>query len=336
MVKLLRNILLPFVPIYYLATSIRNFLYDNKILKSKSYDLPVICVGNLSVGGTGKTPMIEYLVRLLSKDYKLATLSRGYKRKSKGFVLANENSSVSSLGDEPYQYYLKFGDNLQVAVDTNRQDGIQELLDRVEPEVILLDDAFQHRKVKAGFNILLTDYNKLYTDDFLLPTGDLREPKHGAKRADFIIVTKCPQELTNSEQTSIINKLNPNTKQKVFFSTVEYEENILGHNKQQDLSNLKSKHITIITGIANPKPLIDYLKSLGLNFEHLKFRDHHNFTASEIEEFSKKEFILTTEKDFVRLKDFRQIRDRLFYLPIRFEILNSEEFENTLLRFIKT
>ena len=298
--------------------------------------MPVICVGNLSVGGTGKTPMIEYLVRLLSKDYKLATLSRGYKRKSKGFVLANENSSVSSIGDEPYQYYLKFGDYLQVAVDTNRQNGIQELLDRVEPEVILLDDAFQHRKVKAGFNILLTDYNKLYTDDFLLPTGDLREPKHGAKRADLIIVTKCPQEMTNSEQTRIVNRLNPNTNQKVFFSTVVYEENILGHNQQQDLSNLKSKHITLITGIANPKPLIDYLKSLGLNFEHLKFRDHHNFTASEIEEFSKKEFILTTEKDFVRLKDFEQIRDRLFYLPIRFEILNNGEFENTLLRFIKT
>ena len=188
--KLFRKILLPLVPIYYFVTWLRNKLYDLGIKKSISYNFPLICVGNLSVGGTGKTPMIEYLINLLKDDYKLATLSRGYKRKTKGFQLANEDSNAGSIGDEPFQFYSKFKNSIAIAVDSNRQNGIENLQNS-DPDVILLDDAFQHRKVQAGFNILLTTYAKPYYKDMVLPTGDLREPKNGSARAHFIVVTKC-------------------------------------------------------------------------------------------------------------------------------------------------
>ena len=199
MMKLIRNIAFPLVPVYYAVTRLRNKLYDLGLKKSTSYNFPVICVGTLSVGGTGKTPMIEYLIELLKDDYRIATLSRGYKRKSKGFQLANEFSSAESLGDEPFQFYNKFKNTILVAVDTDRTNGIAQLkqLDN-PPDVILLDDAFQHRKVKAGFNILLTTYNKPYFEDFVLPTGNLRESSKGAKRANMIIVTKCPDNLSET------------------------------------------------------------------------------------------------------------------------------------------
>jgi tetraacyldisaccharide 4'-kinase len=192
----LRKILFPFAVLYGFITSIRNFLFDYRILKSYSFPIPVIAVGNLSVGGTGKTPQIEYLIRLLSNKYKIATLSRGYKRKSEGFILANATSNAEILGDEPFQFYKKFP-NIQVAVDANRKNGIEQLLSQSnKPDVILLDDAFQHRKVKAGFYILLTAYNDLFINDFMLPTGNLRESRSGAKRADMIIVTKCPRDIS--------------------------------------------------------------------------------------------------------------------------------------------
>src|SRR6187402_1934602 len=189
----LRKILFPFAILYGFITSIRNFLFDKGILKAYSFDLPVIAVGNLSVGGTGKTPQIEYLIRLLSDKYKVATLSRGYKRQSEGFVLASPASDALQLGDEPFQFYKKFR-NIQVAVDANRKNGIEQLLsDSNSPEIILLDDAFQHRKVKAGFYILLTSYGDLFCNDYMLPTGNLRESRSGAQRANIVIVTKCPQ-----------------------------------------------------------------------------------------------------------------------------------------------
>src|SRR6478752_5452103 len=198
--NLLRKILFPFAVLYGFITSIRNFLYDNNLLKSYSFDLPIIAVGNLSVGGTGKTPQIEYLIRLLSPKYKVATLSRGYKRKSEGFVLADETSNAEILGDEPFQFFQKFK-NIQVAVDANRKNGIEQLLSQSEkPEVILLDDAYQHRKVKAGFYILLTTYDDLFCKDFILPMGNLRESRRGAKRADVVIVTKCPSTITKQKQ----------------------------------------------------------------------------------------------------------------------------------------
>ena len=203
----LRKLLFPFAILYGFITSLRNYLFDKGILKSYSFEIPVIAVGNLNVGGTGKTPQIEYLIRLLSPKYKVATLSRGYKRKSADFVLADADSNAEILGDEPFQYYKKFP-NIQVAVDADRRNGIEQLLNQKEkPEVILLDDAFQHRKVKAGFYILLTAYNDLFCDDFILPTGNLRESRKGAKRADLIIVTKCPQTITEPEQEAISGKL---------------------------------------------------------------------------------------------------------------------------------
>jgi len=224
--NLLRKILFPFAILYGIITSIRNFLFDVGILKSYSFDLPIIAVGNLSVGGTGKTPQIEYLIRLLSDTYKIATLSRGYKRQSKGFVLADSGSNATVLGDEPFQFYQKFPE-IQVAVDADRKNGIEQLLLQKEiPQIILLDDAFQHRKVKAGFYILLTSYGDLYSNDFILPTGNLRESRSGAKRANIVVVTKCPKMLSHKEQKSIQSKLKLTKNQELYFSFIDYDDSI--------------------------------------------------------------------------------------------------------------
>ncbi len=321
--KLLRIISFPLIPIYYLVTWLRNKCYDVGILKSKSYDLPIICVGNLSVGGTGKTPMVEYLIKLLKDDYKLATLSRGYKRKTKGYVLADENASVESIGDEPMQFHEKFKE-ITVAVDADRQNGISQLI-KSGVETIILDDAFQHRKVKAGLNILLTTYDNLYLNDYVLPTGNLREPKNGAKRADIIVITKCPENITDLQKTKIIERIKPKNNQKVFFSYIGYGDISLQVKKQDCF--------TLVTGIANPTPLINYLKDKNLNFEHLKFKDHHTFSASEIESLKRREIILTTEKDYMRLKDYID-DDKLFFLPIEVNIDKSAEFNKIITEFI--
>ena len=331
--KLLRKIFFPIVPIYYVVTSLRNKLFDLNVFKSKSYNLPVICVGNLSVGGTGKTPMIEYLIRLLKDDNTLATLSRGYKRSTSGFKLANGKTKVDEIGDEPYQFHQKFQDIL-VAVDENRQHGIDELLKLDNsPEVILLDDAFQHRKVKAGFNILLTTYSNLYADDIMLPTGDLREPRKGAERADIVVVTKCPTCISDIEKNSIRNKLNLNDNQSLFFSSIAYEDSVFNDNETHTVSELKDKDFTLVTGIANSKPLVDYLKSESLNFEHLNYKDHYNFTGKDLEFLNQKQLIITTEKDFVRLNN-QLTKAKLFYLPIKVEIDNANEFNKLVMEFV--
>lgn len=331
--KLLRKIFFPIVPIYYVVTSLRNKLFDLNVFKSKSYNLPVICVGNLSVGGTGKTPMIEYLIRLLKDDNTLATLSRGYKRSTSGFKLANGKTKVDEIGDEPYQFHQKFQDIL-VAVDENRQHGIDELLKLDNsPEVILLDDAFQHRKVKAGFNILLTTYSNLYADDIMLPTGDLREPRKGAERADIVVVTKCPTCISDIEKNSIRNKLNLNDNQSLFFSSIAYEDSVFNDNETHTVSELKDKDFTLVTGIANSKTLVDYLKSESLNFEHLNYKDHYNFTGKDLEFLNQKQLIITTEKDFVRLNN-QLTKAKLFYLPIKVEIDNANEFNKLVKEFV--
>jgi len=333
-VKWVRNILFPFVPIYYLVTLARNWLYDTGFKSSKSYDFPVICVGNLSVGGTGKSPMIEYLIRLLKDDYKLATLSRGYKRVTEGFVLANENANANTLGDEPFQFYKKFKDDIHVAVDGNRQEGIQQLEEQINPDVILLDDAFQHRKVNAGLNILLTVFDKLYVDDWMLPTGNLREPICGAKRAHIILVTKCPSNLTDKEKSIIAKKLNIGPSQHLFFSEIDYSGSVYSEIREEELSFFKGKKFMVVTGIANPKPFIDFLNEKELIFQHLDFSDHHNFTIKEIHTLEKSNYILTTEKDYVRLKQFDSLKEKLFYLPIEFKIDKTKEFEEIIRRFV--
>lgn len=317
--QLLRNLLFPFSLLYALIVRLRNFFYDKGILSSKSFDIPVICIGNLSVGGTGKTPMTEFLIQLLRPHYKLAVLSRGYKRKSSGFVMADINSTVQELGDEPFQMYQKFQD-ITLAVDADRKEGIQILTDTVKPELIVLDDAYQHRKVKPAFSLLLTSYDELFVDDWYLPTGNLRDSKSAAKRANLIVVTKCSPNLTLEEQAKITKKLSPRSNQKVLFSYLQYDNHVYSDSNHLEVDTLKGKALTLVTGIANPAPLVRHLKSLGLTFEHLEFKDHHFFTDREINVLGKKELIITTEKDYVRLG--AKISN-LYYLPVRHRFIND-------------
>ncbi|WP_406683019.1 tetraacyldisaccharide 4'-kinase [Seonamhaeicola sp. MEBiC1930] len=333
--KIIRYIFFPFVPVYYAVTWLRNKLYDNGIKESTSYKFPVICVGNLSVGGTGKTPMIEYLIRILKEDYNVATLSRGYKRKTEGFQLAEAYCNADTLGDEPFQFYNKFKDDIQVAVDADRTNGIERLrASNFSPDIVLLDDAFQHRKVKAGFNILLTTYSNPYFNDYVLPTGDLREPRSGAKRAHAIVVTKCPSDLTHNEKNNLLKRIKPDESQKVFFSSINYSENVFSEELTKELINLNN--FTLVTGIANAKPLVSFLNDKDLKFNHLNFKDHHNFTQNEIDDLAIESLIITTEKDFMRLKDYEELKGKLFYLPIEVSIDNSESFNSMINGFIKT
>jgi tetraacyldisaccharide 4'-kinase len=292
-------------------------------------------VGNLSVGGTGKTPMIEYLIQLLKEDYYVGTLSRGYGRQTKGFLLADETATAKTIGDEPFQFYQKFSEII-VSVGEDRQLAIEQLLQlEKSPDVLLLDDAFQHRKVKAGLNILLTSYNDLYVNDMVLPTGNLREPKSGAKRADFIIVTKCPENISVEEQEKIKSELKIESHQQLYFSSISYSDEIVSKDTKIGLEELKSKPFTLVTGIANPKPLVDYLNKKGFKFNHEAYKDHHDFSATEISELETKELIVTTEKDYMRLKD-RLKHNNVYYLPIASNILNAEAFNNNIKTFIKS
>lgn len=334
LVKLLRYILFPFVPFYYLATWFRNKLYDFGLKTSKSFDVPVICVGNLSVGGTGKTPMLEYLIKLLRKDYNLATLSRGYKRKSKGFIIADKLSNNTTVGDEAFQLYKKF-DDIIVSVDSNRSNGITQLLNiDSKPDVILMDDGFQHRSVKAGCYILLTSYDCLYSKDMVLPTGNLREPKSGADRAQIIVVTKCPEHLSQIERQDIINSLGPKKQHHVFFSSISYSGIIKNSSGEKNLLSLKGKHFTLVTGIANPQPLVEFLNSEGLRFQHLNYTDHYEFTEKDILALKAKGLLVTTEKDFMRLEPYFKNSDTIFYLPIETILDEHEHFDSLIKKFI--
>lgn len=299
---LLKKILFPVSLMYGLVVYLRNRFYDWGIFPSKSYKTPIICVGNLSVGGTGKTPMVELLLSLLQDKYKVAVLSRGYRRKSKGFVLATQQSTVADLGDEPYQIHTKFN-KVQVAVDADRQNGIVILEQDIKPDVIILDDAFQHRKVKPDFSILLTAFDSLYTSDWYLPTGNLRDSRSEAKRADIVVVTKNPRESSEAEHSTIKHRLGPKQHQKMLFSYLDYDLKLYGNGALKDIDDLKDKKVTLVTGIANPKPLLDFLEENEISFDHLSFQDHHNFSPQELETLKLKPNVLTTEKDYMRLKD---------------------------------
>jgi tetraacyldisaccharide 4'-kinase len=331
----LRKILFPFALVYGWITQFRNFLFDVGILKSYSFHIPVIAVGNLTVGGTGKTPQIEYLVRLLSEQYSVATLSRGYKRKSKGFILADENSNAMILGDEPYQMHLKFP-KIQVAVDADRKNGIEQLLlQKNKPEIIVLDDAFQHRKVKAGFYILLTTYDDLFVNDWMLPTGNLRESRNGAKRADLIVVTKCPTTISESDRSRIREKLGID--KPLFFSTISYDDSVYSLNSVKSIAEIKSIPKLLVAGIAKPQPFFEYMQNE--NDDIMEFTDHHHFTEKDIDKIKNRagnRFIITTEKDFVRLKDSIQ-NTQLFYLPIRTKLLvDAIDFDTIVLEYAKS
>jgi len=331
---ILRYLLFPFSILYGWITSIRNFLFDKGILKSYSFDIPIIAVGNLSVGGTGKTPQIEYLIRLLSSNYKIATLSRGYKRKSEGFVLADSNSNAEILGDEPFQIHQKFP-NIHVAVDAQRKNGIEQLLKLDnKPEVILLDDAFQHRKVKAGFYILLSSFDDLYFNDFMLPTGNLRESRSGAKRANVIIITKCPKDLSELAQQNMIKKIGLNVP--IFFSFIDYDSEVYNEFESKKVEEIIDVDKLLLAGIAKPEPFFAYLQA-EKNVK-LVYPDHHNFSEKDIEEIKNKannKLIITTEKDYVRLKN--QNLKSLFYLPIKSSFISKgDDFNQTILNYVGT
>ena len=332
--KFLRFLLFPFTLIYDLITRIRNLFFELGFLKQTSFNIPIIVVGNLSVGGTGKTPQIEYLIRLLKGGFKTAVLSRGYKRKTKGFVLLNGTHSAEDVGDEPLQYFKKFKD-IDVAVDVNRVNGILKLITNTSPNLVLLDDAFQHRKVKGSFYILLTKYDDLFTDDFLLPTGNLRESRAGAKRADIILVTKSPIDLSETSKNKIRDKFKK-YKTNVFFTTISYDLKTSGYNSIF-VDDLKDFEVLLITGIANPKPLVSFLNEKNVIFKHLKFSDHHNFTDKEIEKIKKdfdglnssKKLILTTEKDYVRLESSIE---NISFLGIQTSFMEEQKLFNSIIK----
>ncbi len=314
----LRILLYPFSILYDGITGLRNIGFDKGWLKETRFKTRIIAVGNLSTGGTGKTPMIEYLIRQHT-DKKVAVLSRGYGRKTKGYLEASSTSLSMEVGDEPLQFKLKYPDAI-VAVCEKRIDGVEQLIEQHSPELILLDDAYQHRYVKASEYILLTSYDKLYFRDYLLPAGDLRESRTGADRADSIIVTKCPSNLSPAEMQSIKSRINPKQHQQVYFATISYAEEASGMDTKILLSSLNGKNVAVITGIAKPKFFIDHLKS-NMMVEHMKFPDHHHFSDKEIESFRKHEVILTTEKDFVRLREYGM--KNLFYVPIEMKFLGT-------------
>lgn len=331
--KSFRILLLPFALLYGLIIIIRNWLYDKSIMKSTAFGLPLISVGNLSVGGTGKSPMVEFLVVHLKGRFKVATLSRGYKRKTKGYALANDNTTAIDIGDEPLQFYKKFPD-VPIAIGEERITAIPQLLhDRPETKVIILDDAFQHRAIKPGFNILLTDYGNLYTRDFFLPTGDLRDSKSSYKRADMIIVTKCRGDLSLQEKESLQKELNPQPHQKIFFSCIAY--GLPYHILHGNFYSLDDQtEVLLVTGIANPKPLKSFLEEHIHTYYMMHYNDHHIFSIDDWKDIKKrfaainaqKKIVLTTEKDAMRLLKFStEIDGMAFYvMPIEHKFLFGE------------
>ena len=341
-----RVLLLPFALVYGLVINIRNYLYNKQYLRSAQFGLPLICVGNLAVGGTGKSPMVEYLIDLLQPYFSIATLSRGYKRKTRGYALASESTTALDIGDEPMQFHIKYP-QLTVAVGEERIVAIPQLLhDRPGTQAIILDDAFQHRAITAGLNILLTEYSNLFTRDYFLPTGDLRDQRSSYKRAELVVVTKCPVDLTEEEKRKIIAEINPGKEQQVYFTTIEYgiPYHITSHENKQITGD---DEVLLVCGIANPKPLKQYLDDQAATYYQLDYRDHHIFSIDDLKDIQKKymqinaaqKLILTTEKDAVRLIKFsKEMSDLpLYVLPIRHRFLfnEAEQFNRTVVDFIQ-
>ena len=343
--RLLRLLLFPFSFLYALAVIIRNWAYDQGIFKSRRFKIPIISVGNLAVGGAGKSPMTEYLVSLLKDEYKLATLSRGYGRRTKGFLTVKTSSLAEDIGDEPLQFKKKFPD-ITAAVCEDRVEGIKEL--NQHHELIIMDDAFQHRAVKPGLSILLFDYSSLQKFQWFLPTGDLREPLSGRKRADLIVITKAPDKLSDEERRSLTGKVAPFPRQEVFFSSFEYAplQRVSDSKAQLKLSDVNpGTKVLLLTGIANPMPLLAYLKQFTTDISWHQYPDHHHFTRKNIAKLVKEfkaistsdKLIVTTEKDAQRLGSYH-IQELLrplpvYYLPVKACIQSpGEEQFNDLIR----
>jgi tetraacyldisaccharide 4'-kinase len=318
---------------YWFVTYIRNKAFDWGIFKSTAFRVPVICVGNLSLGGTGKTPMIEWLVRELSDSIEVAVLSRGYKRTSTGFQIYSSQSTAAQFGDEPLQLAQKFN-NITVAVDANRRNGIEQLL-RLRPglKLILLDDAFQHRWVFSDIKILLTTYQNPYFNDCVLPSGNLRESKDGAKRADFIVVTKCPNELSEEARSSFQTKLKLTSSQTGYFTSIGYPNRLVGKGSPLLVDFVKQEFV-LVTGIAQPSSLLAYLDRHKASYTHLSFSDHHSFSDTDVARIKRiagQNPILTTEKDAVRLRHLLT-KESFFVLPMQMQFLNDSK---TLVEVIK-
>jgi tetraacyldisaccharide 4'-kinase len=341
---LLNYLLFPFFLIYRGIVVCRNWLYEKQIFKSSSFDFPVIAIGNLSMGGTGKTPHTEYLIRLLQDEYAVTTLSRGYGRKTNEFMIAEKGDTALMIGDEPLQYFLKFP-NINVTVEKKRVLGVLYILHFLpKTEVVLLDDAFQHRALRAGLNILITDFSKPFFKDKLPPFGELREPVSGAKRAHVIIVSKCPYSLTQEQRYNFLNAIKlPEIP--VFFSCMKYGTPYEGKTGIALTSMLSDYEILLITGIANPQPLYDYLTEQGVLFTSLKYNDHHKFTERDCntitEKFgtftTSKKMVLTTEKDYTRMMHIDSLKELpLYCLPIEVEFLNEkEQFDELIKTYVR-
>lgn len=338
--------LLPLSWLYGLGVKVRNLLFTWEVYKEESFPIPVICLGNLTVGGTGKTPHTEYLIRLL-RHYDTAILSRGYGRETKGFVLASPTTTAKQIGDEPYQIYQKFPFTT-VAVQEKRTEGIKRLMEEHHPQVILLDDAYQHRYVKAGLNILLTDYNRLMTRDHLLPAGRLREPLSGKDRAHVIIITKCPV-LTANELQELRQEIKPGSNQHLFFSQIYYgEPQAIFQAKPFTWRDISSHTpILLLAGIANPAPLLKQIQQYSRQVKLMEFRDHHTFTSQELENIQEtlkgmgpQALLFTTEKDAARLKDMplsQELQSRMYQIPIQVQITSDqqEDFDKLIINFVE-
>ena len=343
--------LLPLSWLYGLGVKFRNMLFEIGILHSESFDVPVISVGNITVGGTGKTPHVEYLIELLKDKAKVAVLSRGYKRRTRGFVIADDNATAKTIGDEPLQMKRKYGDDITVAVDRKRCHGIRQLIsDEDGIDVILLDDAFQHRYVKPGVNILLVDYHRLIIYDKLLPAGRLREPLSGKNRADIVIVTKCPHDLKPMEFRVITKAMNLYPFQRLFFTCLEYRNitPVFGSGGQSLDSIGKDCHILLLTGIASPQQMIEDLSPRCPHITPLTFGDHHTFTSSDVARINNEfaalphpKMIITTEKDATRLIAVEglseEVRGAMFALPvkIRFMLGQEESFNEKIIGYVR-
>jgi tetraacyldisaccharide 4'-kinase len=333
-------LLSPFSFIFWLITWARKKMYDWNIIASRSFGVRTICIGNLSMGGTGKSPMTEYIIRLFEEKYKIATLSRGYKRKTKGFVEVTINSSSAEAGDEPKQFKNKFP-GITVAVCEDRCAGIDHITKKSpDTEIIILDDAFQHRKVKAGLNILLTDYRKLFTRDFVFPSGTLRESSGGAVRADVIVVTKCPDQISEEEKRKLTHALSRKGTCRILFSKIKYAA-LRNMNDGIDLQHPQGiQHVLLFTGIANPQPLKEYLGGIFGKINFIGFRDHHEYSASDLmrikETFNniaaENKIIITTEKDAVRL-DKPEIKEMLKGYPVYSEPIEMDFFPDDKITF---
>lgn len=334
--------LYPFSLGYSLVTAIRNSLYDWGISTSTSFKTPVINVGNLSAGGSGKSPMVMYLADLLSRNFRTGVLSRGYGRITKGYGITNYDSNYKMVGDEAMQLFERFKNRLVIGVSEDRVSGAKKIIHDMDLDVLILDDALQHRAIKPGLNILMTDYNDPYFKDHVLPAGNLREGRAGASRAQIIVVSKCPDNLTSENKQYFLSRIKPRQGQHVFFSSVHYDEMVYSRQKSMPDNNLAYYDILLITGIANPKPLLQHLTKFSSRVKHLKFRDHHNFSDDDIKnilaEYKKLgdyKLILTTEKDYVRLKTFDYLRDLIYFWPINVSIDRPTEFNQLITDYVR-